>query len=190
MKKSINDEVEIKLRRLVAENTKFNLYFEHIVDHMSGEDVPNFLVVEPKARSDKMVTGVAILPIYNEQVGLVRIYRPPLRSWCYEIPHGFIEPGESDEMAACRELLEETGMHAQRVVDLGYIAPDAGIIAGKVHLYLVNPAGLLSAQTLEVGLREFCWVPQAKFESMLADSSIQDSFTLSAWCRYLINKAA
>jgi ADP-ribose pyrophosphatase len=158
------------------------------VDHRSGDEVPNFLVVEPKAKSDDLVTGVAILPVFNNQVGLIRIYRPPFRAWCFEIPHGFTEPGETDEMAARRETLEETGLNADRLADLGYIMSDAGVVAGRIHLYLAESSSQVSAQTPEAGLREFCWVPMAKFESMLADSTIQDSFTLSAWCRYLISK--
>lgn len=188
MKNLTDDGIEIKSRCLVAENTKFNVYFEHLVDRRSGDQVPNFLVVEPKAKSDDEVTGVAILPVFKNQVGLVRIYRPPFRAWCFEIPHGFTESGETDELAARREMLEETGLNAEKLVDLGYIMSDAGLVAGRIHLYLAETSGQVSAQTPEAGLREFRWVPMATFESMLSDSTIQDSFTLSAWCRYVISK--
>lgn len=91
-------------------------------------------------------------------------------------------------MAARREMVEETGFNAENLVDLGYIMSDAGVVAGRIHLYLVVATSQVSAQTPEAGLREFQWVPITQFESMLAESTIQDSFTLSAWCRYLINK--
>lgn len=184
---NIEDKLETVSKRLVAENTKFNIYFEHIVDRVSGDEVPNFLIIEPKVRSEHHVTGVAILPVHDNQIGLVRIYRPPFKTWCYEIPHGFTEVGETDEMAARREMLEETGLLADRVTDLGYIMSDAGLVAGRIHLYVAEASCQSNIQIPEVGLREFFWIPVTKFESMLADSTIQDSFTLSAWCRYLIN---
>jgi 8-oxo-dGTP pyrophosphatase MutT (NUDIX family) len=185
---SLYNDLETVSKRLVAENTKFNVYFEHIVDRVSGDEVSDFLVVEPKVQGENRVTGVAILPVFNNKVGLIRIYRPPLRAWCYEIPHGFTEIGETDEIAAHREMLEETGHISDRLTDLGYIMSDAGVVAGRIHLYLAESLNLSCLQISELGLRQFCWLPVAEFETMLADSTVQDSFTLSAWCRYLINK--
>ena len=188
MTRDVGDGVEVKSRRLVAENTKFNVFFEHIIDRVSGDDVPNFLIVEPKTRSEDLVTGVAILPILNGQVGLVRIYRPPVKAWCYEIPHGFTESNESEEAAARRELLEEAGLQVNCMEDLGIVMPDSGIVAAHVRMFAALVSDTLVGQTLETGLREFKWVPIPDFEEMLKKSEIQDSYTLSAWCRYLIKR--
>jgi len=83
------------------------------------------------------VTGVAILPIIQDRyVGMVRIYRPAIRAYSWEIPHGFVEAEERDHQAsAIRELMEETGLKVSNVESLGYITPDAGVIAGRVHLF-------------------------------------------------------
>ena len=40
---------------------------------------------------------------------LVRQYRYPVNDYLYELPAGLIEPGETAEEAACREMIEETG---------------------------------------------------------------------------------
>ena len=58
--------------------------------------------------------AVAVLAI-NEQleVLLIRQYRHPVRSYLWEIPAGLLDvQGESLELAARRELLEETGYQA------------------------------------------------------------------------------
>lgn len=178
--------ITIRGRRLMCENSRFDVYFDHIVDQ-AGYEVTDYLVVAPKRRVGNLVTGVAILPILDQQVGLVRIYRPALRDYSWEIPHGFVEAGESEQTSAMRELVEETGLQGAEAVSLGYITPDAGIIAARVHVYLVLSSNAKSRQSGEMGLREFRLFPVAEFERMIGDSEIQDSFTLAAWCRFLLS---
>lgn len=175
--------VKILSRRLVAENLKFNLYFDHVVD-ATGLEVPEYLVVAPKIVSDNMVTGVAILPIQSDKIGLIRIYRPALRGYSWEIPHGFVEEAEDNKLSAIRELMEETGLQVNDIRSLGYFTPDGGILAARVHLYLAQDCQLLHDQTPEVGLREFQFFSRERFEQMIIDSEVQDAFTLSAWCKY------
>ena len=181
-------EIEVRSRRRVCENTKFDVFFEHIIDKRNGHEVPNFLVLAPKVRHDGMVTGVATLPICGNQIGLVRVHRPPLGEWCWEIPHGFMEPNENPEESALRELSEEAGIKALKAESLGLFAPDAGILSGRVHLFAVYCEKQFGDVTSELGLREFRWFEKEDFLAMLRNSVIQDSFTLSAWCRYLIKK--
>lgn len=175
--------ITIRNRRLICENSRFNVYFDHVVDR-AGYEVPDYLVVAPKQYTGNMISGVAILPILNAHIGLVRIYRPAMRDYSWEIPHGFVEEGESEQASAIRELLEETGLNAEGVVSLGCITPDAGIIAGRVNVYLAQSNYATVAQKGEVGLGEFRLFSVAEFERMIRDSEIQDSFTLAAWCRY------
>lgn len=53
------------------------------------------------------VTIIAVTP--DEQVIMVRQYRPGPDKVLLEFPGGVIEPGEQAQAAAARELLEETG---------------------------------------------------------------------------------
>ncbi|KCV71408.1 hypothetical protein H696_02355 [Fonticula alba] len=39
------------------------------------------------------------------------IYRPPTARWCLELPSGLVDPGETLQTTALRELAEETGWH-------------------------------------------------------------------------------
>lgn len=179
--------VQVKSRRLVCENQKFNVYFDHVVDP-AGFEVPTYLVVAPKQKNADLVTGVAVLPVQDDMVGLVRIYRPAIGAYSWEIPHGFAEPGESDQVSAIRELMEETGLIVKSVESLGLITPDAGVLAGRVHLYLANGGVKGLGREGEIGLREFRWFSRNEFETMVVNSEIQDSFTLSAWCKFLLSQ--
>lgn len=55
--------------------------------------------------------GMAVYAVTEdgEQIVLVRQYRYPVNDVLYELPAGLIEPGETAEEAACREMREETG---------------------------------------------------------------------------------
>lgn len=55
--------------------------------------------------------GMAVYAVTEDgqHLVLVRQYRYPMDDYLYELPAGLIEPGETAEEAACREMEEETG---------------------------------------------------------------------------------
>ncbi|MCV0397685.1 MAG: NUDIX hydrolase [Rhizobiaceae bacterium] len=59
----------------------------------------------------RIVTAVSVALVRDRQVLLVRRARPPAQG-LYAFPGGRVEPEETLEQAARRELLEETGLTA------------------------------------------------------------------------------
>jgi ADP-ribose pyrophosphatase len=57
--------------------------------------------------------AVAIVPLLDGKVLLVRQYRAPIDKEIWELPAGTIEPGEEPLECAKRELEEETGYRAR-----------------------------------------------------------------------------
>jgi ADP-ribose pyrophosphatase len=55
-----------------------------------------------------------------------------------EVPAGTIDPGESPEETARRELVEETGYHPERLSKLAEFFPSPGILTELMHLYLAT----------------------------------------------------
>lgn len=177
--------MKIHNRRFVASNLRFDIYFDHVEDNL-GNEVKEYLVVAPKNPGPNFVTGCAVLPIATEGVGLIRIYRPAIRDYSWEIPHGFIDEGESSEKSALRELLEETGLtvDASQFTSLGYITPDSGVIAARVQLFVAMDCYPSKAISSEIGIEGFKFFSFVEFENMIKNSLIQDSFTISAWCKF------
>lgn len=66
---------------------------------------------------------VVVAMTAKRQVVLIRQYRHPVRTWCWELPAGVSLPGEALETAAARELREETGVLCDRLVRVGEFFP-------------------------------------------------------------------
>lgn len=75
------------------------------------------------------VSVLAITPAGG--VLLVRQHRPVLDAVTLELPAGHVDPGETPEASARRELLEETGHRAARCELLGELDPDTGRLANR-----------------------------------------------------------
>lgn len=76
------------------------------------------------------ITAAVILAVHEGHVILVEQYRVPLGARSLELPAGLVgdeEEGEEVATAAIRELEEETGYRAARMVDLGRFHASPGM---------------------------------------------------------------
>ena len=76
------------------------------------------------------VRAAVIVAIHEGHVILVEQYRVPIGARCIELPAGLVgdeTAGEEIETAAVRELEEETGYTAERMVDLGRYYSSSGM---------------------------------------------------------------
>src|SRR5262249_7045441 len=81
--------------------------------------------------------AVALVPMVDERhVCLVRNRRFAVDKTLLEVPAGTIDPGESPDQTAERELLEETGYQAGRIrrIREWYVSP--GVMTERMYLYL------------------------------------------------------
>ena len=76
------------------------------------------------------VSAAVILAVDDGHAILVEQYRVPVGAMCIELPAGLVgdeEEGEEVEAAAIRELEEETGYRADRMVNLGRFNASPGM---------------------------------------------------------------
>jgi len=124
--------------------------------------------------------AVAIVPLLNhETVLLIRQYRQAVGETLLEIPAGTLEPDESPDACARRELQEETGYDARRLRRLfsQYLAP--GYSQEVLHVYLAEEL-VPTAQGLDADeLVELVPTPLSEVERMIVDGAIRDSKTIA-----------
>ena len=176
-------------RKLFYHNLVFNFYLDHIRDDL-GQDVREYFVMQPKNIRDDMGGGVAVLPVIDGKIGLINIYRPAINASQWEIPHGFVEPDESDNQAAARELEEETGLIAplENYSSLGFVTPDAGVIAAHVHLFSLESHTARNESVYELGIEQFKFFEISEIRRMIECSEIRDGFTIAAIFKFLSTK--
>lgn len=174
-------------RRLALENARFFVYADELMSH-NQLLVRDYLVVAPKMVNPNLVTGVAVLPVCEEKFGLLQVYRHPMGADSWEVPRGFVDDGEADAVSALRELEEETGLSCDpaRAFSLGVIAPDAGVLAARLHLFVATDCVRTRPyDPTELGHREFRLFEAAEVEEMIRHSVIQDTSTLVAYFKYV-----
>lgn len=73
---------------------------------------------------------------HDPRVLLIRQFRHAADGYIWEIPAGRLDPGETPEQCAARELKEETGMVAGRLDLLTTIYTTPGFTDERIHLFL------------------------------------------------------
>jgi ADP-ribose pyrophosphatase len=173
-------------RRLAAENSKWKVYLEAIADHR-GNAVPDYMVIEGHHPRPDRITGVAVLPITDSGLVLVRCYRHALRTTLWEVPRGFIDAGETPAAAALRELGEETGLRCapHDLVALGCYAPEPSTLAARGALFVaLRCEGIATPGGDEIGLEDIAVIDRARMAALIAAGEIEDAGTLIAYYRY------
>jgi ADP-ribose pyrophosphatase len=177
----MSEPVRVRQRRLIGENSRFHIYFDDVEDR-SGRRVEDFLSVTPKGVDARRIGGVAVLPVHEGRIGLMRIYRHTLGRWGYEIVKGFMEPGEDPMVAARREYEEEARLSASTAiwVPLGTTAPDSSVIEALVLLYAAIGAGAAAMlpSTDDLAAAELEWLDWSKILDMSADGDLIDAVSL------------
>ena len=83
--------------------------------------------------------AAGILPLFEDQtVALVRQWRYPVGRYTLEIAAGRIEPGQTPEETAARELEEEIGYRARTLHKVSEFSVAPGYCEERMHLYLAT----------------------------------------------------
>lgn len=133
---------------------------------------------------------VNVLPITPQgQVVLIRQWRQGSRAPSLEIPGGIVDPGESPQEAGARELLEETGYVADRLVHQGQVNPNPAFFDNTCHTFLALEAVPRSAPRPDDGERiEVLTRPLADLPGLVADGTINHSLVLAALCFFWLGR--
>lgn len=123
--------------------------------------------------------SAVIVPVFDDgTVALVRQYRHATGSYQLELPAGGIEPGETFEQAAVRELEEEIGFSAGKIEKLTEFYVSPGFLTEKMHLFLATGLTERSQNLDEDEIVEIVLIPLAEAVSLIQSGEIEDAKTM------------
>ncbi len=123
--------------------------------------------------------STAVVPLLDDKTVVMELqYRHAVGEYLLEIPAGTMEPGELPLDCAKRELEEETGFTAKRMIELGRIHILPAYSDEITHVYVAR--GLTPArQRLDKDeIIEIVHYPFEQTLTMIADGLITDALTV------------
>jgi ADP-ribose pyrophosphatase len=131
---------------------------------------------------------VNIIPITaDDQVVMVRQYRHGSREVTLEIPGGLMDPEDTPEGAAARELLEETGYRAEELKKIGAVNPNPAIFNNRCYTFLALDATKVGdpmpdqTEDIEVAL-----IPLVDIPELIRQGKIDHAIVISAFYSYFL----
>lgn len=125
--------------------------------------------------------GVGMIAVTPErEVFMVTQYRIAAKSMMLEIPAGKLELGEDPLEAGIRELEEETGYKANKIVPLGVYYATPGYCEEKLSLYLATDLEFVGQHLDENEFLNVSKFPLDELYNMVMDNKIYDCKTAIA----------
>jgi ADP-ribose pyrophosphatase len=128
----------------------------------------------------------AVVPFVDDprdvdpRVLLIRQFRHAADGFIWEVPAGRLDPGESPEDCAHRELEEETGLRAMALERLTTIYTTPGFTDERIHLFLARGLETGSEQREADEFMEVQMLRWSRVGTMVRSGEIQDGKTLAA----------
>ena len=123
--------------------------------------------------------GAAVVPFFEDgTVAFVSQYRHPTRRYVLELPAGKLDPGESPELTAAREMEEELGVVAGRMEQLSEFYTTPGFCAERLWVFLATDLRETARRHEEDEIIEVVRMPFARALRLVADGGIDDAKTI------------
>jgi ADP-ribose pyrophosphatase len=126
---------------------------------------------------------VNVIPLTEDhRVVMIEQYRHGSRQVTLEIPGGMVDPGETAESAASRELLEETGFEAGKIEQLGVVNPSPAIFNNRCYTFIAENVRKVRTpspdQTEDI---EVLLIPVADIPDMIREGKIDHAMVIAAF---------
>ena len=123
--------------------------------------------------------SAVIVPAFPDgTIALVRQYRHPAVRYLLEVPAGTLNRGERPEEGAARELEEELGFVAGKLLKLTEFFVSPGFCEEKMWLYLATEMTQTEQQLEDDELLDVVRLPLSQALEMITDGEIEDAKTI------------
>lgn len=126
---------------------------------------------------------INVIPVTDAgEVVMIEQYRHGTREVSLEIPGGMVDEGETPRVTAAREMLEETGYAARRLVSLGKARPNPAIQDNWIHTYLAEGAEFRGSPVFHgTEYARTLLVPLSEIPALIAEEQITHALVVLAF---------
>jgi ADP-ribose pyrophosphatase len=129
--------------------------------------------------------SVVVLPILPDgKIVMIRQYRHATRQFMWELVAGRMDAGESPKKAAARELIEETGYRAKKLMTFLDVFPTPGFLEERMYILLAE--GLIAGEASpeddeKIVVRAF---KRKTLEEMMKSGELRDAKSIAGLLYY------
>jgi ADP-ribose pyrophosphatase len=169
------DTWKINRSETVADCKIFNVRRDYSIRDSDGVESPFYCIENPD--------WVNVIPITKTgEIVLIEQYRHGIEEITLEIPGGMVDDGENAELAATRELVEETGYVPRETVLIGKSRPNPAIQNNWVYHYLAIDCEKHHEPEFDATESVFTQlVPINDVHNLLKDGKITHSLVIAAF---------
>jgi 8-oxo-dGTP pyrophosphatase MutT (NUDIX family) len=167
-----------------AERTRWKIRSDRLVDEtpqvrlsIASLELASGLTFEQYVMRLPRCAMTVVLDEAAERILLIWRHRFIIDRWLWELPGGYIDPGEDGIAAAAREVEEETGYRPRSVEPVLTFQPMAGSADSAHELYLARGADRVGAPLADEA-EEVRWIPLAELPGLIATGQILGAATI------------
>jgi 8-oxo-dGTP pyrophosphatase MutT (NUDIX family) len=150
--------------------------------HQDDVQLPDGTVIPQHHVVDYPRPAVGVVPIRADgAILLVEHYRFIVDRTHWEVPAGRVDAGESDAVAAARELHEECGAAAKRYTKLGQYHPANGSSNQTFYVYIGHDVDVIAPISDTNEIMSIRWFKPAEIWQLIGHNEIRDGLTLTAF---------
>ncbi len=164
--------------------TRWTIHGERLVDEnphvrlsVASVELPNGKHFEQYVFRMRRCVMTVVLDELGERLLLIWRHRFIVDQWDWEVPGGYVDPGEDGAAAAAREVEEETGWRARGVEFLLTFQPVIGSADAPQDVYVAHGADLVGEPEIDEA-EVVRWVPIDEAQEMIRRGEILGAATV------------
>jgi len=127
-------------------------------------------------------TGLIV--VRGESILLVQQYRLLIDGPSWEIPGGRVDRGETPEVSAVRECLEETGVRCKNLTSLITFHPGLDTLHNPTRIFLTHDFSTTDREPQPKEVERHEWVPLSRCLDMINGEEMVDSLSILGLLTY------